>query len=222
EDVDIVAINATPVIANDSVFVVTGADQVLALDLQTGSVRWRAQLDAAGFAWGNATIGTPAYAHGILLVPTLYRDVVALDATTGVELWRQAATPGPLRATHYRGAHEAGFEASPVITGGIAWTADTSGELVARDLRTGDLLWSTELGVPVLAGLATSGDYLVVASYDGTVRALAPGAPREVDAQAATCSEPAAPASGGGCCDSGGGASGLLLVVVWATLRRRA
>ena len=221
-DDDIVAINASPTIGGDSVFVVTGADEVVALELATGAVRWRAQLDPAGFGWGNATIGTPAYAHGILLVPTLYRDVVALDATTGIELWRAAGTPSPLRATHYRGAHESGFAASPVITGGIAWTVDTAGELVARDLRRGDELWSTSLGVPVLAGIATSGDWLVVASYDGTVRALAPGAPRELDTAPATCTEP--PEASGGCCDSGGAASSslLALALVWAMQRRRA
>jgi uncharacterized protein (TIGR03382 family) len=218
---DILAINATPVIAGDSVYVVTGTDEVIALELLTGRGRWRVKLDPAGFGWGNATIGTPAYAHGILLVPTLYRDLVALDAASGVELWRRAAQPGPLHATHYRGAREAAFEASPVITGGIAWTADTSGELVARDLRTGEALWTTQLGVPVLAGLAASGDWLVVASYDGTVRALAPTTPRAVDTDLATCTEPT---ETGGCCDASGNAPSTLLLalVAWAQLRRRA
>src|SRR5439155_1591371 len=129
-------------------------------------------------------------AGGILVVPTLYRELVAIDATNGVELWRAAAAPGALRTTHYRGAGEAAFAASPVITGGIVWAADTSGQLAARDLRTGELLWKTELGVPVLAGLAASGNALVVASYDGSVRVLAPAPPRHAVARAAaTCSE---------------------------------
>jgi outer membrane protein assembly factor BamB len=224
EGEEIVAINASPLIAGDTVYVATGADDVLALDLATGETRWQVRLDPAGFAWGNATVGTPALARGVLVVPTLYRELVALDAASGVELWRRAAMPGPLRTTHYRGAGEAAFEASPVLTGGIVWAADTSGELVARDLRTGDTLWRTELGVPVLAGLATSGDALVVASYDGTVRLLAPAPPHVVAARApATCSEPA-PAPAAGCCSSGGtpGATWLALGVAAVLLRRRA
>jgi outer membrane protein assembly factor BamB/predicted phosphodiesterase len=207
-----VAINASPVIAGDSVFVVSGADEVMSLSLANGDVQWRAQLDPAGFDWGNATVGTPAIASGVLVVPTLYRDIVALDAASGTELWRFAAVPGPLRTTHYRGRREAGYEASPVITGDVVWTADTSGKLTALDLHTGKPLWHRMLGTPVLAGLAASGDWLVIAGYDGTLRALAPGVPHTADAPA-TCSD-TPPAAGAGCCDAGARPTPLVLLVL--------
>jgi outer membrane protein assembly factor BamB len=209
-----IAINSSPVIADGSVFIVNGADEVLALDLVTGQLRWQVKLDPTGFDWGNATVGAPGYARGILVVPTLYRDLVALDATSGTELWRFAATPGPLRTTHYRGAREAGFEASPIITGDIVWAADTAGRLTALDLRSGRELWHTLLGSPVLAGLATSGDWLVVASYDGTVRAMTTGVERR-QPPIATCVPEA------GCCDARGGPPAPALLVVVAYLRRR-
>ena len=192
-----VGINATPVIAGDSVFVVNAADQVTSIELGTGALRWTVQLDPVGFEWGNATIGTPAYAHGILVVPTLYRDVIALDAASGTELWRHAGLPSPLRETHYRGATEAGYESSPAITGDVVWVADTSGELAALDLRTGDPLWRTAIGAPVLSGLAASGDWLVVASYDGTVRALVPTTHEPAMSSPVSCAEPTV--SAGGC-----------------------
>ncbi|MDB4956236.1 MAG: metallophosphoesterase [Myxococcales bacterium] len=216
---EIVAINASPVIAGDSVYVVTGADEVIALELATGLVRWHTKLDPAGFDWGNATIGTPATAHDVLVVPTLYRDLVAVDTTTGVELWRHAASPSPLRTTHYRGAREAGFAASPVITGDVVWAADTAGTLSALELRTGALLWRTEVGAPVLAGLAATGDWLVVASYDGTVRAYGPDLRERVPSDPPSCREPVATA--GGCCDAGGSPSGALMVLIAAVVRRR-
>jgi outer membrane protein assembly factor BamB len=218
QDNETIAINGSPVMSGDTVYLVTGVDRVLALDASNGEVRWRTQLDPSGFDWGNASIGTPALADGVLVVPTLYRDLVALDATTGTELWRHAGKPGPLRATHYRGAREAGFASSPVITAGIVWAADTSGELTALDLRTGAPLWKTDLGVPVLAGLAVSGDWLVAASYDGTVRALVPTASERPAPISPKCSDPVA---GGGCCDAGGSPSGLMLVIVVVALRRR-
>lgn len=171
---DTIGINATPVIADHMVFIVNAAAHVTALDLATGAIAWRATLDPAGFEWGNATIGTPAYARGILIVPTLYRDLVALDARTGAELWRHEGLPSPLRATHYRGAHEAGYEASPLIADDRVWIADTSGELAALDLKTGAPLFRTAIGAPVLAGLASSDADLVVASFDGSIRAMSP------------------------------------------------
>jgi outer membrane protein assembly factor BamB len=213
---DTVGINASPVIGDDQVFVATAADKVIALDL-AGQLRWQVDLDPAGFDWGNATIGTPAYAHGIVVVPTLYRDLVALDAVTGAELWRHAGTAGPLRETHYRGAGQPGYAASPLVTGDIVWAVDTSGLLAALDLHTGQTLWTTALGVPVLAGLATSGDYLVAASYDGTVRALVPGTPA-VAITAPTCSEPART----GCCEGGTGSPSIILGLgVGAVVLRR-
>lgn len=215
-----IAINASPIVTDDSIYVVSGSDIVTSLD-HTGAIRWRTQLDPAGFDWGNATIGTPAYADGILVVPTLYRDLVVLDAATGVERWRRGAVPGPLHTTHYRGAGEAGFAASPVITGDLVWAVDTSGKLTAFELASGDAVWTTDLGVPVLAGLAVSGDWLIAASYDGSVRALVPTKRERPSLEPATCAEAVVPA---GCCDAGGtpiGALVLTLGVAGVLSRRR-
>ena len=215
------AINASPVVAGGLVYVVNGMDDVFALDATTGVLRWQTRLDPAGFDWGNATVGTPAVANNVLVVPTLYRDLVALDASTGFELWRFAGAPSPVRATHYRGAGEAGFESSPVITGDIVWAADTAGVLSALDLHTGATLWQSELGTPALGGLAVSGDWLVVATYDGSVRALVAGGAERIPPTPLACG-PAEPA---GCCDTGRGASPLgalaLALVAFAAARRR-
>jgi outer membrane protein assembly factor BamB len=214
------AINATPVVASGAVYVVNGMDEVFALDATTGALRWQIKLDPAGFDWGNATVGTPAVSGGVLVVPTLYRDLVALDATTGFELWRFAGTRSPVRATHYRGAAEAGFESSPVITGDIVWAADTAGELTALDLHTGSRLWRTQLGTPALGGLAVSGDWLVVATYDGAVRAFTTTARDPVAPPAMSCN-----AGSQGCCGAGRDASPagalLLAALAFAAARRR-
>ncbi|HEY0254804.1 MAG TPA: PQQ-binding-like beta-propeller repeat protein, partial [Kofleriaceae bacterium] len=206
---DTIGINATPIIAEHTLYIVNAADQVTAITLGTGDVKWRAQLDDAGFEWGNATIATPAYARGILIVPTLYRDVVALDAATGAELWRHAAIPGPLRTTHYRGSGEAGYESSPVIVDDVVWIADTSGELAALDLKTGAPKARLDVGVPVLAGLAVSGPWLVVASFDGTVHGYA------------TTPPVVTPRPSHGCASSTPDLGALLLVLAFVIRSRR-
>jgi outer membrane protein assembly factor BamB/predicted phosphodiesterase len=213
------SINASPVVVDGVAYVVNGMDEVFALDLATGARRWHHKLDPAGFDWGYATVGTPAVAKGVIVVPTLYRDLVALDTLTGSELWRHAGTPSPIRTTHYRGAREPGFEASPVITGDLVWAIDTAGELTALDLHTGARVWHTALGTPVLAGPAVSGNWMVVASYDGTVRGLvtAPAEPR-APAPVVCAANPSA-----GCCDVRGSpaSSAMLALAVVGVLRRR-
>ena len=215
------SINASPVIANGLVYLSNGATEVMALELGTGLQRWRTKLDPTGYEWAIATIGTPALAHGVLVVPTLWRDLAGLDASSGRVLWRfGAAGASELRTTHYFGSNERGFAASPVITGDIVWAVDTGGHLAALDLHTGALLWRTTVDVPVLAGLATTGSALIIASYDGTVRALSPTdherAPITIDA----CDAPAR-----GCCETGGSSSGSIalatLVAIYARRRRR-
>lgn len=214
------SINASPVIANGLVYLSNGATEVLALELATGAQRWKAKIDPSGYDWAIATIGTPAIANGVLVVPTLWRELAGLDAESGRILWRfGAAATSELRTTHYAGANERGFAASPVITGDIVWTAETSGRIAALDLHTGAVLWRLDLGLPVLAGLATTGAGLVVASYDGTVRALAPVAHERPPITLAACDAPPTP----GCCDArsspGGGL--LLAAAVAAFVRRR-
>jgi outer membrane protein assembly factor BamB/predicted phosphodiesterase len=216
------AINASPVVADGLVYVVNGLSDVFALEVATGVLRWETRLDLAGFDWGNATVGTPAVGNGVLVVPTLYRDLVGLDAASGLELWRYAGTPSQIRTTHYRGAREAGFESSPVITGDIVWAADTGGRLTALDLHTGTALWHTLLGMPVLGGIAVSGDWLIVASYDGSVRGFAaasavPRSPAAIECRV----EPS-----GGCCQTdrdamGSMASALALMLAAVVARGR-
>ena len=212
------AVHAAPVIAGGLVYLVSSTTDVIALELATGEERWRTRLKPGGFEWGNAALGTPALARGVLVVPLLWGDLVGVDAASGRELWRAHARPGPLRTTHYRGAGEAGFAASPVIAGDIVWAADTSGALCAYELRTGAQLACTALGVPVLAGLALAGDALVVASYDGSVRALTPVATAPRPGPPLRCEAPAR----AGCCGVSGATSPLALAgLVLALVRRR-
>jgi outer membrane protein assembly factor BamB len=224
EEADSIAINATPVIGESAIYLVNGITEVIALDFE-GHRLWRTKLDAEGFDWGQASVGTPALDGDTLIVPTLYGSLVAIDTQTGAERWRYRARPGPLRGTHYRGKSVAAFAASPIVTGGIVWVADASGVLSAHDVRTGLVRWFTELPSPVMAGLAVSGDWLVIASYDGTVRAMTPGVgapPRPPTAELCPTNNPDAPLDAG-CCNSGAGrdTAGLLAIALAVALLRR-
>jgi MYXO-CTERM domain-containing protein len=219
-----IAVNATPVVADGTLYFVNSTGTVTAVDLVTSVQTWSADVTPGGFEWGYSVTAAPALADGRLFVPTQWKDLVALDATSGAELWRVATEPGPLNFAHYRAA-EPGFPASPVVTGDILWVPRPDGRLAALDVMDGREIWSTDLGAPVVSSPAPAGDLLVVATFDGTVRALAP-APAVVPADLPTCPEdPELPLDDGGCCGTGGsqapGAIGLAGVVLVAVRRRR-
>jgi len=169
-----ISLGGSPVSDGDSVFVANGRAEVGAFDLVTGAPRWHVAVAPGGGDWSYSTAATPALADGRLFVATLFRDLVALDAASGAELWRYAAGPSPVHTTHYRGRDPAGFESSPLVTGDLVWIGGADGHLAALDAATGDERWSLDVGAPILADLAAAGDYLIVPSWDGTVRALAP------------------------------------------------
>ncbi|MBA3452205.1 MAG: PQQ-binding-like beta-propeller repeat protein [Deltaproteobacteria bacterium] len=171
------AINATPLIDGGVVYVVNAAGAVSAAELATGTIQWTVSVTPGAFEWDYSVTATPAIAGGRLFVPTQWSDLVALDAATGRELWRFGTAGGPLNFAHYRSA-QPGFAASPVVTGDIVWIGAPDGRLLALSVEDGHVLWQTQLGAPIVSAPAPAGDALVVATFDGTVRLLAPAVPR--------------------------------------------
>lgn len=203
---EVTAVNGSPVIADGHLFVANGRDEVSSFDEHTGDRAWTTLLDPAGFDWGYAIVATPALADGRLFVATRYHALVALDAGSGRVLWRFDGGPTTLHVTHYRG-HSDGFASGPLVTGGMVWIAGVDGRLTALDAATGTVRWVQALGAPVLGGLAVAGDRLIVTSFDGTVRALAPIG--------------GASDGGGGCAAADSSSGPLVLIGLAALLRRR-
>ncbi len=220
-----IAIHSTPVIEGDDMFFINSAGTVTRASLLTAQEKWSRSLIVDGNEWAYSITATPALANGRLFVPTQHSDLIALDATTGHELWRKTARPGPLNFAHYRGS-EPGFAASPVVTGDLVWIPGPDGTLTAVAAATGQEVWKTSLGAPIVSAPAPAGDTLVVASFDGVVRALVPA--RDAIPGPSTCSDPYAtppseelPAEAAGCCNSGASSSLLLALAVVLPLRRR-
>ena len=209
-----VAVNASPLVENGIVYMINAAGTVTAAALSTGSVIWARNVTPMATEWHYSVTATPALAGGRLFVATQWDDLVALDAASGVELWRAPAPDGVLNFTHYRDA-QAGWPASPVVTGDIVWIGGLDGRLIAFAADDGRELWSTQLGAPITSAVAPTGDALVVASYDGTVRLMTqgtPAAPAAVDACPPEVPVPPAMSTPGGCAI--GGPSSLVLVLL--------
>ncbi|QDV24964.1 Outer membrane protein assembly factor BamB precursor [Aureliella helgolandensis] len=65
-----------------------------------------------------------------------------------------------------------GFDAGPIIAGGVVYAADHDGRIFALQLATGKELWRRELETGFVASPAIDGDTLYVGDYEGNLHAL--------------------------------------------------
>jgi alcohol dehydrogenase (cytochrome c) len=133
---------AQPIVHDGIAYVITGANDVFALDVATGDILWEyaARLDPAispiCCGWTNRGVGI---GEGKLFFGALDGRLVALDPKTGRELWSVQAerwqdgysiTSSPL------------YHDGMVITGFSGAEYGVRGKVKAFDARNGKLLWT--------------------------------------------------------------------------------
>ncbi|MEO0413407.1 MAG: PQQ-binding-like beta-propeller repeat protein [Verrucomicrobiota bacterium] len=159
-------------------------DVVLALDAETGEEAWRFEVE--GFPSGRSSSSTPAVFDGKVYA-ALSLNLYCIDAATGEEIWQAPLTgkKGPASsplitegrvflhenrltcfdattgAELWQNKQVKGSNSSPAIWGNLI-LSNSSKELVAADIETGETLWAIPGGgdaTPVV-----SGDYLILMS----------------------------------------------------------
>jgi len=152
---------ATPLVKDGIMYMVTGNDDVFALNAKTGEILWqrwslidRMKLTAC-CGWLNRGL---AMGEGLLFLGRLDANVVALDIRTGREVWR---TP----IEDWRNGYS--LPSAPLYYDGIVYIGISGGELgirgrlTALDAKTGKILWRAY----TLLGLGETGsDSSVTAS----------------------------------------------------------
>ena len=134
---------------------------VLALDVETGTVEWENDL-------GRCVESSPAVSDQIVYVslmdPAPCRRharraagfVVALDASSGEEIWRT----------------EAGLvESAPLVAGGRVFVGSWDGSVYALDAGTGQEIWSSSTGERIRGGVAVRQGTVFVGSFDESLYA---------------------------------------------------
>ncbi len=132
---------ATPLVRDGIMYVVTGNDDAFALNAKTGVILWERKsgidqkIATVCCGWLNRGL---AMGEGMLFLGQLDTNVVALDIKTGKEMWKTpiekwqngyVVTSAPL---YYDG----------IVYSGIAGGEfGTRGRLTALDARTGKILW---------------------------------------------------------------------------------
>ncbi|TMJ48349.1 MAG: quinonprotein alcohol dehydrogenase [Alphaproteobacteria bacterium] len=135
------SLEATPLVKDGIMYMVTGNDDVFALNAKTGEILWEhwsqigQTISTVCCGWINRGL---AMGEGMLFLGQLDANMVALDIKTGKEVWRT-----PVEDWH----NGYGITNAPLYFDGIVYTGITGGEfgirgrLTALDAKTGKILW---------------------------------------------------------------------------------
>jgi len=157
-----VPFRASPVVNGGRVFVSTQENQLLALAEDDGRVLWdhRGIAESAGILGSNSV----AVSGDVVVVPYTSGELFALNVRNGKPAWSDtlARTGGltPLSAL-------ADISGRPVIDRGLVFANSNAGRLVAIDIRTGERVWTIDVGGTQRPWVA--GDYLYVVTDDAQV-----------------------------------------------------
>ncbi|MBE9604414.1 PQQ-binding-like beta-propeller repeat protein [Acetobacteraceae bacterium H6797] len=148
-------------VEGDTVYVVSGQAEVLALNIADGKPRWRQRIPATGR-------GAPAIAGGKLIFATIDNQVIAVSATDGKKLWSyqgQRVPTVPLGLP------------TPAIVEDMAVAGLPSGELVLLRVSDGRVVWTESVAGAGRAGSLTdiSGIHALPVVADGRVFAIGMG-----------------------------------------------
>src|SRR5271170_7188638 len=132
---------ATPLVKDGIMYIVTGNDDVFALNAKTGEFLWERwsgidqKLTSVCCGWDNRGL---AMGEGMVFLGQLDANVVALDVKTGKEVWST-------KIESWQDGY--GITSAPLYYNGIVYSGITGGEygvrgrLTALDAKTGKTLW---------------------------------------------------------------------------------
>ena len=168
-----IPIRAEPTVSAGMVFVLSYDNQLHALAAETGEVKWT----HVGIAEIAGLIGAanPAAAGGLVVAPYSSGELFAFRAENGRIAWSDSLT----RLRRATGLSELNdINGRPVIDRGRVYAIGHAGRMVSIDLRTGERVWSQDIGgvqTPWVAGefvyvLTTENELVCLSRREGRIR----------------------------------------------------
>jgi outer membrane protein assembly factor BamB len=183
--------------ATERLYVFHNRQTLKCLDGANGNTLWSARLTKADGSPGEIVplgdeTGTPAIGSDIVCVgaadtgksinarpgeieaasETHTASMYAFDKATGLLRWQFKVGQALAPTLPYR-RQCATITSSPVIVGDVVYFGASDGWFYALDARTGEAVWKYWFGLPIDSTVAVSGNTLVLATWDGTIYALA-------------------------------------------------
>lgn len=164
-------IRSAPAIDNNTVYLVSADNQLVAMDAATGSTLWQHR----GILENASLLGTvvPAAAGGVVIAAYTSGEVFALSGSSGKPIWSDSLVL-PQRTAALSAF--SGIGGSPVISGSLVYTLSQNGLAAANDVRTGIRAWErpiTSYNTPWVAGddmfVLTDGSVVAIHAIDGQI-----------------------------------------------------
>ena len=192
---------SSPAVWNGMVYFGSGDGNVYALDVNTGTARWK-------FATGNVVHASPAIADGTVFIGSWDSYFYALDAATGAQKWRFKtgedtkiynqvgiqSSAAVADGTVYFGCRDSNFYAldaasgkqkwvfnnkgswvigSPAVHAGkVYFSTSDSGMFYSVDAKSGAQISSAKYIWPMFSSPAISGNTLYIGSHEGKFKAI--------------------------------------------------
>ena len=132
-------VNADPAVGEGRVVVHTAGGKVISYDAESGEEQWQYEYQTPTLTLRGSS--APAIASGGIIVGDSNGTASILIANNGQQAWTQSVgTAGG--ATELEAL--ADIDAHPVIVGGVIYMIAYNGELVALELRSGEVRWTRD------------------------------------------------------------------------------
>ncbi|TKX72477.1 hypothetical protein EXE46_15855, partial [Halorubrum sp. GN11_10-6_MGM] len=154
------ALVGTPAVADGTVYVGDRTAHVYAVDVDDGTVEWRADRPA-GFS------ASPAVADGRVIVADDDGTLAALSTVDGSPEWELDLRDGSVDGDT--------LASSPAVADGTVYVGSAGGTVRAVDAATGETEWVFKTGSPVYVDPVVGGESVYVGDDDGTVYAIDAG-----------------------------------------------
>ncbi len=156
---------SSPTAAGGRVFAVTADNQAIALSQDKGDIIWRKQ--GISETAGILAATSPAVEDATVVIPYSSGEIYALRVENGNANWNDSLT----RTGNMSSLSELNDIAGrPVIDQGKVYAVSHSGRMAAIDLRTGERIWTREIGGVQTPWIA--GDYIFLVTLDSELLAL--------------------------------------------------
>jgi outer membrane protein assembly factor BamB len=157
------SIISSPVVVNGKAYVTSCDGYVYCLDAINGSLIWRFHTNEPKMTnFGS----TPAVYGGKVFIGPDDGNMYCLDANTGAKLW-SISMGTYISVGRTGGAGQHALRSSPIVYQGRIYVGSLHSNKTYCVDTNGGVIWSVDLGAPIVGSAAAAGDYIYMIAWGG-------------------------------------------------------